>query len=145
MMLLDVNVLLYAFDRDYSRYQAYRHWLDRLLGGNETFGVSDLVFSAVIRISTHPKIFVRPSSLVEALRFVHTLREHQNRVSISPGERHWDIFTHLCEKVNAKGNLVTDAYFAALAMESGSEWITTDRDYARFPGLRWRQPLDHSA
>jgi predicted nucleic acid-binding protein len=61
---------------------------------------------------------------------------------ISPGSRHWGIFVDLCRKVGAKGNLIPDAYLAALAIESGSEWITTDRDYARFPGLRWRHPLD---
>jgi hypothetical protein len=62
-------------------------------------------------------------------------------VTLAPGERHWDIFQRLCREVNAKGNLIPDAYLAALAIESGSEWITTDRDYARFPGLRWRHPL----
>lgn len=61
---------------------------------------------------------------------------------MSPGERHWEIFTRLCRSARARGNLVPDAYLAALAIESGTEWITTDRDYARFPGLRWRHPLD---
>jgi hypothetical protein len=60
---------------------------------------------------------------------------------VVPGDRHWEIFTRLCRESEAKGNIVGDAYLAALAMESGSEWITTDRDYARFPGLRWRHPL----
>jgi hypothetical protein len=62
-------------------------------------------------------------------------------VTLVPGERHWDIFQRLCREANAKGNLIPDAYLAALAIESGAEWITTDRDYARFPGLRWRHPL----
>ncbi len=61
---------------------------------------------------------------------------------VSPGERHWEIFSRLCRQTGVKGNLVPDAYLAALAIESGSEWITTDRDYVRFPGLRWRRPLD---
>jgi hypothetical protein len=59
-----------------------------------------------------------------------------------PGERHWEIFTRLCRGTDAKGNVVPDAYLAALAIEAGAEWVTTDRDYARFPGLRWRHPLD---
>ncbi len=59
----------------------------------------------------------------------------------APGPRHWEIFVRLCRAVRVKGNLVQDAYLAALAIESGSEWITTDRDYSRFPGLRWRHPL----
>jgi uncharacterized protein len=66
-------------------------------------------------------------------------------VPIVPGQRHWEIFTRLCREANAKGNLVPDAYLAALAIESGSEWMTTDRDYGRFPGLRWRDPVRASA
>lgn len=61
---------------------------------------------------------------------------------INPGPRHWGIFERLCEATRAKGNLIADAYLAALAIESGSEWVTTDRDYSRFPGLKWRHPLE---
>ena len=60
---------------------------------------------------------------------------------VAPGPRHWRLFTDLCRVAGAKGAIVADAYLAALAIESGSDWITTDRDYARFPGLRWRHPL----
>jgi predicted nucleic acid-binding protein len=70
------------------------------------------------------------------------LRSRPNCVPVAPGVRHWNIFINLCESVRAKGNLVPDAYFAALAIESGCEWITTDSDYARFSGLRWRHPFD---
>ncbi len=76
-----------------------------------------------------------------ALDFVHELRGRPNRVEVRPGRRHWELFVALCQQVGAKGNLIADAYLAALALESGSEWVTTDRDYARFPGLRWRHPL----
>ena len=142
MILLDVNVLIYAFDRNSVRHEDYHRWLENLLANDEPFGVSDLVLSAVIRIATHPKIFVRPGSPQEALKFVSTIRNQLHCTIVTPGTRHWEIFTRLCEKVGAKGNLVTDAYFAALAIESGSEWITTDRDYSRFPGLRWRLPFN---
>jgi predicted nucleic acid-binding protein len=70
------------------------------------------------------------------------LREQPNRVQLEPGPRHWEIFERLCRESGAKGNLVADAYLAALAIESGCEWVTTDRDYSRFKGLRWRHPLD---
>jgi toxin-antitoxin system PIN domain toxin len=80
--------------------------------------------------------------LSAALAFVEEVRDQPNCVIVRPGPRHWELFTDLCRRVNARGNLVPDAYLAALAIESGSEWITTDRDYARFPGLRWRHPLD---
>jgi toxin-antitoxin system PIN domain toxin len=77
-----------------------------------------------------------------AVRFAEALRSAPNRVRLEPGERHWDIFTGLCREADVRGNLVPDAWLAALAIESGSEWITTDRDFARFPGLRWRHPFD---
>ncbi len=79
--------------------------------------------------------------LRDALLFSNTLLSRPNCHKILPGERQWDIFTDLCRKVDAKGNLVQDAWFAALAIEHGCEWITFDRDYARFPGLRWRTPF----
>jgi len=78
----------------------------------------------------------------KALEFANVLRSQPNVVVVSPGERHWEIFADLCVRAGAKANLIPDAYHAALAIESGSEWITTDRGFARFPGLRWRHPLE---
>src|SRR5205823_8767847 len=100
-----------------------------------------LVLSGFIRIVTHRGVFNPPSALKQALDFCNEIRNQPHCVHIFPGERHWEIFTDLCRTSGAKGNLVPDAYLAALAIESGSEWITTDRDYARFPGLHWRHPL----
>lgn len=91
---------------------------------------------------THPRIFAPPTPIPTALAFADGLRNHPNAVVIAPGERHWSIFRRLCAQASARGNLVPDAYLAALAIESGSEWITDDGDFARFPGLRWRRPLD---
>jgi len=99
------------------------------------------VLSGCFRILTHPRTFDAPSPSRTAMAFLRQVREDTHAVVIAPGPRHWSVFMELCEKSDARGNLVPDAYLAALAMESGSEWITTDRDYARFPGLRWRQPL----
>jgi toxin-antitoxin system PIN domain toxin len=79
--------------------------------------------------------------LDRALAFADALRAQPNAVVVAPGDRHWGIFRQLCIGAGAKGNLVADAYLAALAIESGSEWITTDRDFSRFAGLRWRHPL----
>jgi len=86
-------------------------------------------------------VFREPSPLAAALAFAAEVRNRPNCVVVAPGERHWAIFTRLCREAEAKGNLIADAYLAALALESGSDWITTDRDYARFPDLRWRHPL----
>lgn len=141
MVFPDVNVLVYAHRRDAVDYERYSAWLRQLVESDEAYGMSDLVLSGFIRIVTHPRIFNPPSSTDEALAFARALWQQPNCVPIAPGPRHWDIFTGLCRRAGARGNLVPDAYLAALAIESGSEWITTDRGFARFPGLRWRHPL----
>jgi toxin-antitoxin system PIN domain toxin len=141
MILTDLNVLVYAHREDAPKHDAYRQWLEEVINSDQAYGVSDLVLSGFIRVVTHPRVFDPPSSPASALAFAHEIRTQPNAVPIVPGARHWGIFTNLCNAVSARGNLVPDAYLAALAIESGSEWITTDRDYSRFPGLKWRHPL----
>jgi toxin-antitoxin system PIN domain toxin len=141
MILPDVNVLIYAFREDAPGHHRYRRWLERQLSEPEAFGLSELVLSSVIRVLTHPRVFSPATPIESALAYTAALRSQPNCVIVHPGERHWDIFADLCAGANAKGNLVADAYHAALAMEHGCEWITTDRDYSRFPRLRWRHPL----
>lgn len=136
-----MNVLVYAHRQDASRHDEYRDWVNELIGSDSAFGVSDLVLSGFIRVVTHPRIFATPTPLPLALEFVTALREEPNAVSIAPGPRHWDIFVRLCRAAGVKGNLVPDAFNAALAIEAGAEWITSDADYSRFPGLRWWHPL----
>ena len=142
MVLCDVNVLVYAFRKDVPEHDRYHAWLEDALRGPEPFAVSELVLSGFLRIVTHPGAFVYPSSIDQGFSFLSVVRERPNCVRVSPGERHWGIFLDLCLRAGARGNLVSDAYHAALAIESGCEWITTDRDYARFPGLRWRHPFN---
>jgi toxin-antitoxin system PIN domain toxin len=140
MQLADVNILVNAHRPDEEHHALCRRWLGATVNGDESFGFSDLVASSVIRIVTNRKIFAEPTSMVEALAFVQNLRDRENCVVVAPQERHWTIFERLCQQTDVRGNLVTDAYFAALAIESGSEWISLDGDFARFPGLRWRRP-----
>jgi hypothetical protein len=116
-----------------------------VVNGDEAFGMAELVLSGFLRIVTHARVFSPPSPLEKALEFAEMLRSQPHCVLVRPGERHWDVFTGLCRRTAVRGNLVADAYLAALAIESGSEWITTDRDYSRFPGLRWRHPLERAA
>jgi len=139
--LIDVNVLVYAHREDSDEHDAFRSWLQDLVNSDAAFGMSDLVLSGFIRVVTHPRIFAPPTSIETAIGAAARIREQPNCVTIDPGPRHWGIFARLCRDAGVKGGLVTDAFFAALAIESGSEWITTDRDYARFPGLRWSHPL----
>ena len=116
--------------------------MTEVLLNDSPYGVWDLLLSAFLRIVTHPRIFRDPTPLETALSFVTEIRDRPNCVLLSPGDRHWEIFTHLCKTVGARGNLIPDAYLASLAIESGAELVTTDRDYARFPNLRWHHPLD---
>ena len=141
MLLPDVNVLVYAHRSDTRDHDRYRSWLESVLAGDAAFAVSDLVLSGFLRVVTHPGVFAEPTPLEVALRFVADVRERPTCVVVTPGSRHWDIFQRLCRESGAKGNLVPDAYLAAIAIEAGLEWVTTDRDYARFSGLRWRHPL----
>jgi toxin-antitoxin system PIN domain toxin len=140
LVLPDVNVLVYAHREDTPQHAACRGWLENVINGDESYGLSELVLSGFIRVATHPKVFTKPSTLADTLAFSEQLRDRPNRVPVAPGPRHWDIFCGLCAEAGAKGNLVPDAYLAALAIESGCEWITTDRDFSRFKGLRWRHP-----
>ena len=141
MVLPDVNVLVYAHREDAIDHLAYHDWLERVVNGDEAYGVSELVLSGFIRIVTHPKVFRAPTSPADAFAFAAQVRMQPNCIRIEPGVRHWQIFERLCRESGARGNLVPDAYFAAMAIESGCEWITTDRDFSRFDGLRWRHPL----
>lgn len=143
MVLADVNVLVYAHREDSSDHRRARAWTEAMLDSDESYGVSELVLSGVVRVVTHPRVFDPPTPISVALDFVSMIRSRPNAVVIEPGERHWSIFDRLCREADARGNLVADAYLAALAIESGCEWVTTDRDFSRFPGLRWRHPWAH--
>ncbi len=141
MILPDINVLVYAHRSDAPNHAAIRAWLEDVINSDQAYGISDIVLSGFLRIVTHPRIFDPPSEIKSAIEFTKQVRSEPNCVLISPGQRHWDIFIRLCNDAGVKGNLVPDAYLAALAIESGSEWITTDRDFSRFAGLKWRHPL----
>lgn len=145
MILCDVNVLVYAHKEGVALHDDYHAWLFSALSADEAFGVSDLVLSGFLRVVTHPRIFDPPSSWPDARDFAQTVRSSDNAVPVTPGRRHWRIFQQLADDAGARGNALPDAYLAALAIESGSEWITADRGFSRFPGLRWRHPLKSRA
>jgi hypothetical protein len=141
VILPDVNVLVYAYREDAPGHEVYRAWLEGIVNGDATYGLSNLVLSGFLRVVTHPQVFSPASPIEHALEFSEALRSGPNCVQVAPGPRHWEIFARLCRQAGVKGNLIPDAYLAALAIEHGSEWITTDRDYSRFTGLRWRHPI----
>jgi hypothetical protein len=141
LILVDVNVLIYAHRVDVPDHVRYHAWLDSVVNGTQAYGVSDLVLSGFLRVVTHRRVFPRPTPLADALKFVAEVRSQPHCVVVAPGPRHWEIFVDLCRHVATTANQVPDAYLAALAIESGSEWITADRGFARYPGLRWRTPV----
>jgi toxin-antitoxin system PIN domain toxin len=140
--LLDVNILVHAHREDSDRHSEMKEWLEEALEAPEGVAISELVLSGCLRVITHPKVFRQPTPLPIALQFVEALRDLENVRILAPGDKHWRLFADLCRKVEARGNLIPDAYHAALAIETGCEWITLDRGFARFPGLKVCHPLD---
>jgi len=140
VILPDVNVLVHAFRADSSDHTLCRRWLIEVLNGESRYGMAPQVLGGMIRVTTHPRVFAQPSTIAEVVQFCESLIAQPHCVLIQPGELHWQIFTRLCRTADARGNLVSDAWYAALAIESACEWVTLDRDYARFAGLKWRTP-----
>ncbi|HET7476144.1 MAG TPA: type II toxin-antitoxin system VapC family toxin [Dermatophilaceae bacterium] len=142
MLLADVNAYLYAHRPESPRSAEHKSWLEGALCGREPFGVSELVLAGFVRIVTNHRVYREPTTPAVALAFCAAVRQAPSAVVVRPGVRHWSIFEELCLGLGARGNAVPDAYLAALAIEHGATWVTTDRGFARFPGLRWRTPLD---
>ena len=140
MILPDVNVLIYAFRKDSLHHDVCKPWLEKVAGDDAQFGISPLTLSAVARIVTNSRVFREPSPIEEAFAFCEALMSRPNCELVRAGRRHWSIFARLCLEAGLRGPRVSDAWFAALAIEHGCAWITYDRDYARFPGLEWREP-----
>jgi toxin-antitoxin system PIN domain toxin len=138
--LFDVNVLVNAHRVDAAHHEPCRIFLEETIEDPGAFGLTKIALSGFLRISTHPRIFEVPTPLGDAIDFVEALKAQPQATMIEPGNRHWDIFTDLLVHSSARGNLIPDAYLAAIAIESGSDWVSTDGDFARFSGLTWIDP-----
>jgi toxin-antitoxin system PIN domain toxin len=141
MIAPDVNVLLYAFREDSERHAECHVWLQDALNGTEPVALFEPVLAAVLRIATHPGIFKPPSPRDEVEAFIDTCLAAPAATAFRAEAGHWAIFRDLCTSADCRGNLIQDAYLAALALQHNCTYVTTDRDYARFPRLRWRHPL----
>ena len=141
MMLMDVNVLVYAHREDAQDHRAYRDWLESVINSNIAYGFSELVLSGFIRVVTHPKVFEMPSTPEVAIAFAQQIRSAGHAVCLAPGKSHWDLFLKCVQSISAQGNDIPDAYHAALALEWDCDWVTTDKGFRRFKGLRVRHPL----
>lgn len=139
MLSPDVNILVSIYREDATHHRQCRHWLDKVLAAGRRIGVSELVLSGLLRVVTHPKIFDPPSPSSHAMSFIDALLARDGVSTLRPGGGHWRIFHGLCEQTQVHGNQVPDAYHAALAIEHGCEWITLDRGFGIYPGLRWNR------
>jgi hypothetical protein len=141
MILIDANVLLYAYDPSSPHHQAARVWFETAISKPGNIGLAWMTLFAFVRIGTSPRPLEHPLSTTEALAIVSRWLETPTVTILHPGERHWGILRDSMTKGQAHGPLIMDAHLAALAIEHGATLATTDRDFARFPGLRISNPL----
>jgi toxin-antitoxin system PIN domain toxin len=141
MILIDANLLLYAYHPRAEQHEASRRWLEAALAGPGLVRFAWLTLWAFLRLSTNPRVFERPLSGAEARAVVSSWLAQPVAGIVEPGERHWEILCDLMGRGQASGPLVTDAVLAALAVEHGATLHTTDRGFSRFPGLRWTNPI----
>ncbi len=141
MKILDANLLLYAVDEQSPRHIPARAWLERTLSGAETVGLTWLVLLAFVRVSTGARVFEHPLDVSEALDLVDGWLGQPCTTVLGPTDRHSVVLRTLLEPLGSAGNLTSDAHLAAIAIEHGAEVCSCDTDFARFPGLRWTDPL----
>lgn len=142
MRVVDVNILICAHRPEAANHPSYRDWLERVRAADEPLGIPGIVLAGFLRVVTNPRVFVDPTPLSTALEFARSLSGSPAVRRIEPGDRHWPTFVELSLAADAKGDLIPDAWLAALTMEHGATLITADRGFGRFPGLRWQHPLD---
>lgn len=141
MRLVDANLRLYACDPNAGQHGASCIWLEATLSGSSLVRFAWITLWAFLRIVTNPRVFERPLSMAEAERHVSSWLAQPPAGILELGERHWEILQQLARDGQAAGPLVMDAALAAIAIEHGATLCTTDRDFARFPGLTWTTPI----
>jgi len=142
VILVDANILLYAEDQLSPHHDKARTWWDATLSGTSPVCLSWTVLEAFIRIGTNPRVFEQPLSLDQAMSRLQSWLDQPCTRIVNPTERHWVVFQQMLREGQAVANLVADAHLAALAIEHGCELFSTDSDFSRFPGIRWRNPLN---
>jgi toxin-antitoxin system PIN domain toxin len=143
--LIDVNLALYAADETAPLHAQSRAWLEQVLSGSETIAFAWIALLAFVRLSTHPAVFEIPFDADEALDIVDGWLAQPCVTVIAPTSRHPAVLRELLRPLGTAGNLTTDAHLAALAIEHGALLCSHDSDFARFPGLRWLDPLSGPA
>jgi len=141
VILVDTNLLLYAHVRSFPQHDAARAWLNGQLSGNTPVGLPWMSLLGFLRIVTNPRVFQRPAPMAQAWEQVSDWLGCDVVWVPQATERHRDVLESLLEGTGIQANLVPDAHLAALAIEHGLTLFSTDSDFARFPKLRWRNPL----
>jgi toxin-antitoxin system PIN domain toxin len=141
MIVLDANILLYAYDETAEFWLRAREWVSGKLSGADPVGLPWQTIGAFLRISTNPSLRGSRFTMKEATEIVNSWLWEPNVQVLAPGKRHWAILEELLIAGQTRGPRVTDAQLAAITIEYGGTLHTTDRDFARFPGLRWTNPL----
>jgi toxin-antitoxin system PIN domain toxin len=141
MIVLDANILLYAYDRTAVLHKKARRWVERIFSSSEPVAIPLRTVSAFLRILTNPRLPGERFTMEEAVQTVDRWLEQPNVRLIVPGEQHWPFLRQMLLEGQVQGPLVTDAQLAALTLECGGVLYSTDRDFARFPGLRWKNPF----
>ncbi|MBI2059251.1 MAG: type II toxin-antitoxin system VapC family toxin [Nitrospirae bacterium] len=142
MILVDANLLLYAYDAGSEHHERARAWWEEVLSSPSPIRVAWITLVAFIRIGTHPRVFIQPLSIEEAIGHVSAWMARPMFGALEPGDGHWEIYARLLKESQSGANLAPDAHVAALALEHGAALATTDRDFQRFPGLKTLNPLN---
>ena len=142
MKLVDLNLLIYAVNRDAPQHAAARRWWENCLSGTDPIGLAWAVILGFLRITTHPRVMPHPMTSEQAIDVVDDWLCQPVVHVVSPTERHWDIFRQLVKPLGTAGNLTMDAHLAALAVEHGATLCSTDVDFSRFRMLQWTDPLE---
>ena len=141
MIVVDLNLLLYAINEDAADHGAARAWWERVLAGDEPVGLPWTVVLGFLRIATHPRVFPSPLSAAQALDLMDEWLDRPPVRIAEPGTAHWRIFRQLLDQLGTAGNLTSDAHLAAIAIEHGASLCSTDNDFSRFPAVHWIDPL----
>lgn len=142
MIVPDVNILVYALQPQSVRHQAYKDWLDAAIARDEPIALDDSVTTGFLRLATNSRVFDEPESIEAALAVLASVATRPIVLRLESSPNRWSIFEQLCGTVGATGSDIPDAYLAAACIDAGATLITADTGFGRFPGLRWRHPLD---
>lgn len=141
MIVIDANLLIYAYDLASADHKKSLVWLENVLSGAETVGLPWQSLSAFLRVTTNRRLAGRRVAVEQAVQIVEEWLQQPNVQMLVPGDQHWSVLRRMILEGRASGPLVSDAQIAALTIEYGGVLHTADRDFARFPGLRWKNPL----